>query len=62
MVYTSHYDSPIGALLLAERDRKLVGVWMEGQKYFLGSLRPACGWTAILRGSGPPSANCPSRP
>ena len=39
MVYTSHYDSPIGALLLAERDRKLVGVWMEGQKYFLGSLR-----------------------
>lgn len=39
MVYTSHYDSPIGALLLAERDEKLVGVWMEGQKYFLGSLR-----------------------
>lgn len=39
MVYMSHYDSPIGALLLAERDRKLVGVWMEGQKYFLGSLR-----------------------
>ena len=39
MVYTSHYDSPIGALLLAERDGKLVGLWMEGQKYFLGSLR-----------------------
>ena len=39
MVYTSHYDSPIGALLLAERDGKLAGVWMEGQKYFLGSLR-----------------------
>ena len=39
MVYTSHYDSPIGALLLAERDEKLVGLWMEGQKYFLGSLR-----------------------
>ena len=39
MVYTSHYDSPIGTLLLAERDGKLAGVWMEGQKYFLGSLR-----------------------
>ena len=39
MVYTSHYDSPPGALLLAERDGKLVGLWMEGQKYFLGSLR-----------------------
>ncbi len=39
MVYMSHYDSPIGALLLAERDEKLVGLWMEGQKYFLGSLR-----------------------
>ena len=39
MVYTSHYDSPIGTLLLAERDGKLVGLWMEGQKYFLGSLR-----------------------
>lgn len=38
MVYTSHYDSPIGALLLAERDENLVGLWMEGQKYFLGSL------------------------
>lgn len=39
MVYTSHYDSPIGPLLLAGRDGKLAGVWIEGQKYFLGSLR-----------------------
>lgn len=38
MVYTSHYNSPIGALLLAVRDEKLAGVWMEGQKYFPGSL------------------------
>ena len=38
MVYASWYKSPVGALLLAERDRKLVGVWMEGQKYFLGTL------------------------
>ena len=39
MVYTSRYASPIGALLLAERDGKLVGVWMEGQKYFCASLQ-----------------------
>lgn len=38
MVYTSRYDSPIGPLLLAERDGKLIGLWMEGQKYFCGSL------------------------
>ena len=39
MVYTMRYDSPIGGLLLAEKDGALVGVWMEGQKYFLGSLK-----------------------
>lgn len=39
MIYTMYCDSPIGRLLLAERDNALVGLWMEGQKYFLGSLR-----------------------
>ena len=39
MVYTAYYNSPIGRLLIAERDGALVGVWMEGQKYYLGSLR-----------------------
>lgn len=39
MVYTMRYDSPIGGLLLAEKEDALVGVWMEGQKYFLGSLK-----------------------
>lgn len=38
MVYTSYYYSPIGTLLLAERGGKLTGLWMEGQKYFCGSL------------------------
>lgn len=38
MVYTSRYDSPIGTLLLTERDGKLIGVWMECQKYFCNSL------------------------
>ena len=38
MIYTARYDSPLGALLLAERDGKLAGLWMEGQKYFPDSL------------------------
>lgn len=38
MIYTSHYNSPVGTLLLAEQDNKLTGLWIEGQKYFPGSL------------------------
>ena len=39
VVYTTRYASPVGSLVLAERDGALIGLWMEGQKYFLGSLR-----------------------
>lgn len=39
MVYTCHYDSPVGRLLLAEKDGALAGLWIEGQKYFLGSVQ-----------------------
>lgn len=39
MVYTAHYLSPIGPLLLAEQDERLVGLWIHGQKHFLGALR-----------------------
>lgn len=66
MVYTTHYQSPLGALLLAARGDALAGLWLEGQKYFLGSLkepaepwratpccsRPGIGCPATLRGSG----------
>ena len=38
MVYTTDYISPIGKILLASRDNKLIGVWIEGQKYFFGKL------------------------
>lgn len=34
MLYTMYYESPIGSLLLAEREGALAGVWIEGQKYF----------------------------
>lgn len=39
MLYTMHYDSPIGRLLLMEKEEALTGLWIEGQKYFLGTLR-----------------------
>ncbi len=34
MIYTTHYTSPLGDLLLAERDGALTGLWIEGQKYY----------------------------
>lgn len=39
MVYTTQYASPIGDLLLAEKEESLIGLWLIGQKYFLGSLK-----------------------
>ena len=39
MVYASRYVSPVGNLLLAERNGQLIGVWIEGQKYYCDSLR-----------------------
>lgn len=34
MFYISHYSSPMGEITLASQQSKLVGVWIEGQKYF----------------------------
>lgn len=39
MIYTTHYKSPVGDILLAERDGGLIGLWIEGQKYFFGSVK-----------------------
>lgn len=34
MYYKSYFDSPIGRLMVASDEESLVGVWMDGQKYF----------------------------
>ena len=34
MQYTSHYNSPLGRILLAADEIGLTGLWFEGQKYF----------------------------
>ena len=52
MLHTIYYDSPVGRLLLAEKEDDLVGIWMEGQKYFLGTLKKEEkkeGDTAVLK-------------
>ncbi|MDE7435479.1 MAG: methylated-DNA--[protein]-cysteine S-methyltransferase [Lachnospiraceae bacterium] len=38
MQYISHYTSPVGDMLLAGDDMGLNGLWLEGQKYYPGSL------------------------
>lgn len=39
MIYTSRYTSPLGEILLAEKNQALMGLWLEGQKYFMNSAR-----------------------
>ena len=39
MIYKPYYQSPIGKLLLASKENKLIGLWIEGQKYYLGNLK-----------------------
>ena len=38
MIYTTHCQSPLGDILLASKDDKLIGLWIEGQKNYLASL------------------------
>ena len=40
MMYTAHYDSPLGGILLAADDAGLTGLWFDGQKYFANTLPP----------------------
>lgn len=39
MIYTAKYNLPIGQVLVASRNGKLIGLWVEGQKYYLGDLK-----------------------
>ena len=38
MIYTAQYKSPVGKILLAAENEALVGLWIEGQKYFPDKL------------------------
>ena len=39
MIYTAHYKSPVGDILLASKNNKLIGLWLEGQKYYLAGIK-----------------------
>lgn len=39
MIHKAYYKSKLGNILLASKDNKLIGLWIEGQKYYLGNLK-----------------------
>lgn len=40
MQYTSHFESPIGGILLAADRVGLTGLWFDGEKYYANHLDP----------------------
>ncbi|NPV93256.1 MAG: methylated-DNA--[protein]-cysteine S-methyltransferase [Firmicutes bacterium] len=38
MFYSTHYSSPLGEILLASDGDNLVGLWLEGQKYYCDTV------------------------
>lgn len=38
MLYSTQYSSPLGSIMLASDGDNLVGLWLEGQKYFAGTV------------------------
>ena len=41
MLYITHYDSPLGGILLAADEAGLSGLWFEGARYFAAGLPSA---------------------
>ena len=39
MISIAHYNSPIGDILLASKDNRLIGLWIENQKYYLSNFK-----------------------
>ena len=42
MIYTYHYDSPLGSITMAGSETALTGLWFDGQKYFGSTLSGDC--------------------
>lgn len=38
MLYSADYESPVGKLTLVADEKALIGLWLEGQRYFGSSL------------------------
>ena len=39
MIYTTYYNSPVGKILIASKNHKLIGLRIENHKYYLGTLK-----------------------
>ena len=39
MYYQTTYKSPLGILYLVSDEENLIGLWLEGQKYFQATLK-----------------------
>lgn len=39
MIYVSKYKSPLGEITLASDGENLIGLWIDGQKYFFSNLK-----------------------
>ena len=39
MLYKTEYSSLVGEILLVAEDENLIGLWIVGQKYFMGALK-----------------------
>lgn len=48
MIYTAVYESPLGGMVLAQREDGLAGTWFAGQKYFPDLKDAAEGETPVL--------------
>ncbi len=40
MQYTTHYDSPLGGILLVADKEGLTGLWFDGEKYYADHIGP----------------------
>ena len=39
MYYQTTYKTPVGTLFLVSDEKNLIGLWLEGQKYFQATLK-----------------------
>lgn len=39
MLYSTTYPSPVGLITIASTEDALIGLWIEGQKYFIESIK-----------------------
>ncbi len=49
MQYKTFYDSPLGKITLVADGKNLVGLWLEGQKYFCAQPTKKCKKTILCQ-------------